>query len=1179
MPDVLNAALENDMLGVGETTRVIADVDDSLVSELTYQSDDPDVATVENGVVTAVGAGDCVITVSLDDLTAQCSLSVYALPDSFEVALPVSEMEVGDEARIQITFPADTYGKAVYTSLKGKVTIDADGKVTAVEKGVDNIAVTVGNVTNFVTVTVYDEPDYFELALEESRLGVGYQTRAIVTYPEYTRTEFRYSSSNPDVATVDADGVVTAVGEGQCKIAATSTGGASRSVDLEVYLPSAELNARSLDMGVGDSYVLTFSMTDGSAAPANAQFVSSDPTVVSVDVDTDGLIHAERKGEATVSLVIGGETVATCSVTVKAAPTRIVVLDDAPIAVGRGEIRQDSIRYALYAGDVQTAGSVTFSSSNDSVVQVNGEGQLYGRSAGSATITLTAYNGVRTSVNVVVRSAPSSISITIRNATMAVGQVGGIGYTLPSNTASSVTYTSSNTDVATVDQDGNVTAVGVGSCAIRVSTFNGVYQDCAITVNKAPENVYLSVSANELGTGMTATSEASVDTTSILSFGYRYWTDRPDILEVSEETGEITALEVGTANVFVETYNGVTTHEENGARVVTSQEIRVLEAPESVGFTTDVMRVVTGHVFKLPIEMTGVDGSSAMTQLTVTSDNTSVLSVNNDGEAYGHKSGWATVTVTTSNGLSAQLTVGVHAKNTRVEIAPASLTVGEGMTEKTEAHVYYANGAYLTPNEVDMAGVGEFTIGNPSIAPSIATVDAYGNVTGVSKGETTLTFRRYDNDATASIRVTVVSKPTEIHLSEEEIELGEGMTHQLSATFGANEKGAVTYESDNSGIAKVDANGVVTAVSEGTATITASAESQSGSLVTAECVVHVLEAPESVGFTTDVMRVVTGHVFKLPIEMTGVDGSSAMTQLTVTSDNTSVLSVNNDGEAYGHKSGWATVTVTTSNGLSAQLTVGVHAKNTRVEIAPASLTVGEGMTEKTEAHVYYANGAYLTPNEVDMAGVGEFTIGNPSIATVDAYGNVTGVSKGETTLTFRRYDNDATASIRVTVVSKPTEIHLSEEEIELGEGMTHQLSATFGANEKGTGTYESDNSGIAKVDANGVVTAVSEGTATITASAESQSGSLVTAECVVHVLEAPESVGFTTDVMRVVTGHVFKLPIEMTGVDGSSAMTQLTVTSDNTSVLSVNNDGEAYGHKSGWATVTVTTSNGLSAQL
>ncbi len=52
------------------------------------------------------------------------------------------------------------------------------------------------------------------------------------------------------------------------------------------------------------------------------------------------------------------------------------------------------------------------------------------------------------------------------------------------------------------------------------------------------------------------------------------------------------------------------------------------------------------------------------------------------------------------------------------------------------------------------------------------------------------------------------------------------------------------------------------------------------------------------------------------------------------------------------------------------------------------------MTEKTEAHVYYANGAYLTPNEVDMAGVGEFTIGNPSIATVDAYGNVNGCLEG-----------------------------------------------------------------------------------------------------------------------------------------------------------------------------------------
>ena len=96
---------------------------------------------------------------------------------------------------------------------------------------------------------------------------------------------------------------------------------------------------------------------------------------------------------------------------------------------------------------------------------------------------------------------------------------------------------------------------------------------------------------------------------------------------------------------------------------------------------------------------------------------------------------------------------------------------------------------------------------------------------------------------------------------------------------------------------------------------------------------HVLEAPDSVGFTTDVMCVLTGHVFELPIVMEGVDGSSAMTQLTVTSDNTSVLSVNNDGEAYG-RSKQGTVTVTTSNGLSArQPTVGVHAATSRGDCA------------------------------------------------------------------------------------------------------------------------------------------------------------------------------------------------------------------------------------------------------
>ena len=71
------------------------------------------------------------------------------------------------------------------------------------------------------------------------------------------------------------------------------------------------------------------------------------------------------------------------------------------------------------------------------------------------------------------------------------------------------------------------------------------------------------------------------------------------------------------------------------------------------------------------------------------------------------------------------------------------------------------------------------------------------------------------------------------------------------------------------------------------------------------------------------------------------------------------------------------------------------------------------MTEKVEAQVYYSNSAYITANDVwTMAGIGEFTIGNPSIATVDAYGNVTGVSKGETT---RRSGGTTTTRRRASV--------------------------------------------------------------------------------------------------------------------------------------------------------------------
>ncbi|HIS84771.1 MAG TPA: Ig-like domain-containing protein, partial [Candidatus Faecivicinus avistercoris] len=486
----------------------------------------------------------------------------------------------------------------------------------------------------------------------------------------------------------------------------------------------------------------------------------------------------------------------------------------------------------------------------------------------------------------------------------------------------------------------------------------------------------------------------------------------------------------------------------------------------------------------------------------------------------------------------------------------------------TEAHVYYANGAYLTPNEVDMAGVGEFTIGNPSIA----TVDAYGNVTGVSKGETTLTFKRYDNDATASIRVTVVSKPTEIHLSEEEIELAEGGTYVLSATFGANEMGTVTYESEDPGIAEVAADGTVTAVSEGETTITAKVDGLNGTL-TATCVVRVQGAPASIRFEMDVMRVLTNHIFDLPVVVTNADGDQMYAPLTITSSNPSVLNVNNEGKAYGLKTGWATVTATTANGLSATLTVGVHASVSRVELSPDALTLGVGMSQKVEAHVYYANGAYLTPNDVDMAGVGEFASSDPSIAEVDEYGNVTGVSKGTATITFKRFDNGTIGEASVAVVGEPTAIYIDRSDISLGVGMETVLDVTFNPNEYGEVRFSSNATDVATVDQDGKITAVGMGVALITV--ETYNGCYT--YCTVRVINAPDAVTLDITSSNLSIGGTIKLTPTATFEGGSDCAATFTFASSAPSIATVDSEGNVRGVSTGNAVIRVYTQNGLYA--
>ena len=213
------------------------------------------------------------------------------------------------------------------------------------------------------------------------------------------------------------------------------------------------------------------------------------------------------------------------------------------------------------------------------------------------------------------------------------------------------------------------------------------------------------------------------------------------------------------------------------------------------------------------------------------------------------------------------------------------------------------------------------------------------------------------------------------------------------------------------------------------------------------------------------------------------------------SDNEEVATVDENGLVTAVSVGEANITATAvdGSGVTATCKVTVTPKLvTSVTLDESELTIEKGYTAQLTATV--------APDDADNLGL-TWTSDNEEVATVDENGLVTAVSAGEANITATAVDGSGvTATCKVTVTPKlVTSVTLDESELTIEKGFTEQLTATVAPDDADNLSlaWTSDNEEVATVDENGLVTAVGEGTATITATANDGSG--VAASCVVTV--------------------------------------------------------------------------------
>ena len=325
-----------------------------------------------------------------------------------------------------------------------------------------------------------------------------------------------------------------------------------------IPVTGVSLNNSTLTILIGDMETLSATITPYNATNQNITWSSSNTSVATVSAG--GVVTAEGIGSVTITVTTScGSRTASSTVTVNPVVVTGVSLGlSTSLVVGGTETLFPEITPSN-----ATNQNVTWNSNNNSVATVSPNGEVTAIGVGTATITVTTVCGnLTTTIAVTVSTLvvpPTGVSVLPATVNLNVGGTQALTRTImPSNaTNQNVTWSSNNNAVATVSAGGLVTAVGIGTATITVTTVAGGFQATStINVNPVlPTGVSLNKTATSLDVGGTETLFATVIPFNATNQNVTWSSNNTAVATVSQ-SGLVTAVSAGTATIIVTTQVG-----------------------------------------------------------------------------------------------------------------------------------------------------------------------------------------------------------------------------------------------------------------------------------------------------------------------------------------------------------------------------------------------------------------------------------------------------------------------------------------------------------------------------------------------------------------------------------------------------------------------------------------------
>ncbi len=825
------------------------------------------------------------------------------------------------------------------------------------------------------------------------------------------------------------------------------------------------LSATSITLSEKAEYQLTATYNGTYDEPV--KWSSSDSSYVKVD--DNGLITALKntKGDVVVTASLtnaAGKTItASCLVVVEPALSSFSLdpnVTEMSMFVGESTTIKAVIKQAItnapLSWSCSTANSNIFSVSTSSdcksaIITANGTGTA------DLVVENTVNKEDRKTIRITVRSAIQSISL--KNEEMSVPRYKD-GYNMGKNdvsymptnaTDTDLIWTSSNTSIATVDDEGYISFINAGVTLITVRPVNnpnGIMASCLLTIIGSADKI--SFSENDITMNVGETHSVTVDFEPINTTADLTWTptgDGKDCVTILpyDEARAIASFQAkapGTAYINV-------TSPQTGTETI---KITVKQPSTGIAITPKKLTVMTGTVAQLEAKLMPANSTDTISWR---SYNAGVASVDENGQVKGVKAGTTFIEARAYNGKTAgalevvEVTVLDGLKSISQDTARKTVQVDDSIIL---APVFNPTTAYNKEMKWSVADSG------------IVRVEASGvsnaKVTGVKVGTTMVTGTSAEGGLSLSYLIDVVARPkannTKVSLTPDSKFLKVGKSFYITASVSGTSNKKVKWSTSNKKVASVSSGGKVKGRKIGTAYIKATARDGSGAY--ARCKVRVVRKVTKIKLNKYTGRVLIGNTMKL--KATIKPKNATIRSVSWSSSNKAVATVSNTGRVLGVGEGIVKIKAKAKDGSGKSATCIVRVSEpveaTGISVANNQITVAKGKIAQS--------GITLNPAN-STTGI-KYHSDNPAVATVNKYGKIKTKRAGEATI-YGKTPTGLYGYCDVLVVD------MKRKAVTLRQYDTEQLAV----NEIRSGvTWYSKDINIATVSENGLVTGRKKGT-------------------------------------------------------------------------------------------------------